>query len=196
MNNPSKVYSIKGRREILAPTPPGANDIRGLRLEDDGVKYINIYSRGLTPLGRKLSHFAHTPFTHPYYGPFKSMEGFWFYMRSAVRDDKLRYLVGREAKFYGRELPANWYPEFREDMLAANYQKIIQNDYIARLMVESTLPFKHFYTYGVGKVMITPQDQEWLIEGMEEIRNALKESRPSADWINAEKRYVQTMTDS
>ena len=196
MNKNTKVVALHPQRQADAAPAALASDIKGLRAEDDGVKYINIYSRGMTTLGRKLSHFAHTPFTHPYYGPFKSMEGFWFYMRSAVRDDKLRYLTGRDAKFYGRELPPNWYDHFQEDILAANYQKIIQNEYIAEMMVASDLPFKHFYVYGVGKVMITPRESEWLVQGFEEIRSALKAGKPSQAWINAEKRYVQSMTDS
>jgi len=47
----------------------------------DGVTHINIYSKGKTKLGRLLTNFAHTPFTHAEYGQFASVEGFWYWIR-------------------------------------------------------------------------------------------------------------------
>lgn len=168
-----------------------------IAVEDDGSTHINIYSQGKTKLGRKLSHFAKTPFRHPFFGPFESMEGFWYYMRGVKivdgkeqRDDQLRYLCGFEAKQYGRQLKAKWYDDFWEDILAANYQKIIQNEEIRDMMINSTLPFKHYYVFGPHKVVINARDHEKLTEGMEEIRRALVEDRPSKEWERAEKRYV------
>lgn len=40
----------------------------------DGIDHINIYSKGKTTLGRMLSNFACTPFTHPEDGKFASIE--------------------------------------------------------------------------------------------------------------------------
>ena len=40
---------------------------------DEGVTHINIYSKSKLELGKLLSNFAKTPFTHPVYGEFASV---------------------------------------------------------------------------------------------------------------------------
>ena len=46
---------------------------------DDGVHHLNVYTKAVTVLGRWLSNFTHSPFTHPEYGgKFESMEGFYY----------------------------------------------------------------------------------------------------------------------
>jgi hypothetical protein len=45
-----------------------------IKPSEDGVTHINVYSRGNTELGRLLSNFAHTPFSHPEFGEFASVE--------------------------------------------------------------------------------------------------------------------------
>ena len=47
----------------------------------DGIDHINIYSKGYTKLGRLLSNFTKSEFTHPIYGHFMSVEGFWYYIK-------------------------------------------------------------------------------------------------------------------
>lgn len=167
----------------------GNTSANGHSVDKDGVDHINIHSVAKTELGRLLSHFAHTPFTHEHFGPFYSMEGFWYFARSGFNDDRLRYLSGFRAKQIGRTLSYRWYKEFKEDIIAANYQKIIQNDRICQLMIESELPFDHYYTFGDNNRHVTPQSTEWLIKGFEDIRLALKEGVVPSVWLEAEKRY-------
>ncbi len=143
---------------------------------DDGITHINIFSKGNTELGKRLSHFSNAPFIHPYFGPFKCMEGFWYYLRAVKPDDKLRELVGSEAKFYGKNLETRFLNNFQTLIIDANYQKIVQNPDIRKLMIESTLPFDHYYTFGIKQVRL-PQFV-WLIEGFEEIRRKLKNNEP------------------
>lgn len=165
---------------------------RGFSLEKDGVDHINVYSHGATELGRKLSHFCYSQFLHPYFGPFYSMEGFWYFMRNGKLDDSLRYLYGRKAKAVGRAAHARWYSDFKEDILAGNYQKIIQNRELHDLLVASDLPLDHYYKFksraGV-EYIINPRDNDWLIDGLDEIRTALKEGKVPDCWTSAEERY-------
>jgi hypothetical protein len=176
--------------------------IKRLSQEEDGKDHINIYSRGQTSLGRLLSHFASTYFSHPVYGPFDSMEGFWYYMRSKEKDDQLRYLSGFAAKEYGRVLEPAWYEQFWEDILAANYQKVIQNPHIKQALIASELPFQHYYIHYPQRgntarpLIVLPRDFQMLVDGMEEIRKALKEDRPSKHWARAEKRYAAAASDN
>ena len=153
---------------------------------NDGKDHINIYSRGQTTLGTMLSHFYPAHFKHPYLGPFDCMEGLWYYVRSGVKDDALRSLVGIQAKRYAKEkeLPLNRFREFPEVIMDANCQKIVQNQEIYDEFVKSTLPFDHYYLfYARGHstpVQIRPKGFDWLIEGFEELRETLKNgSRPA-----------------
>jgi hypothetical protein len=169
----------------------GDKSLMGFTTDKDGVDHINIHSVGKTELGRVLSHFAHTPFTHPYFGPFYSMEGFWYFARSGFVESRLRYLSGYRAKQVGRDLDYKWYKDFKEDIIAANYQKIIQHENIRDLMIASELPFDHYYTFGPNSFHVTPQSTEWLVQGFEDIRLALKEGVVPSCWLESEKRYLK-----
>lgn len=175
------------RQPIINPS----ESTLGFTASNDGVDHINIYSNGKTELGRLLTHFAHKPFVHPYFGPFASMEGLWYFIRNGGVDENLRYLSGIKAKKLGKLSKAKWYADFRSDILAANYQKIIQNEDIRSAMIASELPFDHYYLFGPNKVLVTPRDSQWLIDGFEEIRTALKAGEVPKCWIEAEQRYIK-----
>ncbi|BAW19307.1 hypothetical protein [Ralstonia phage RP31] len=179
------------RKAAVSKYTSGTKSAMGFSTETDGVDHINIHSMGKTELGQALSHFAHTPFVHPYFGPFYSMEGFWYWARSGFKEDKLRYLSGFRAKQVGKTLDYHWYKDFKEDIIAANYQKIIQHDRIRELMIESELPFDHYYTFGPTVVHVTPQSTDWLVKGFEDIRLALQEGVVPSVWLDAEKRYLK-----
>lgn len=169
----------------------------------DGTDFINMYSNCLTRLGRELSHFARTPFVHPYFGPFESMEGFWFFMKTGKCSDELRYLYGIRAKAFGKTMPMVNNPHFQEDILAGNYQKIIQHKGLIDSFSASTLPLTHFYLFRqkndvsatLKPIVIFPRNSDWLIDGMEEIRVSLKRKEIPECWSNASKRYVSDITD-
>lgn len=129
--------------------------------EDDGLTHINIYSRGKTELGRLLSNFAHTPIVIPGYGYFQSVEGFWYWLLILMlgietpRIRELRDVWGFEAKKLGRELiaqrngehslPKNLELAFSVDILRALRIKLDTHEHIRQLLVESMLPFTHYY---------------------------------------------------
>lgn len=144
----------------------------------DGVDHINFYSRGSTELGKSGSHFARTPFEHPTYGCFDSLEGFWYWRKRAdpndPRAEELRHLYGYAAKELGRTIEEVHVVGFQREILLANWYKFSQNDRLRELMVKSELPFDHYYVVGGGKVMVRPNGFDWLIEGWEKIRAKLK----------------------
>jgi hypothetical protein len=75
-----------------------------LNPNNDGIDHINIYSRSGCQLGFFLSHFSKTPFVHPDYGNFESMEGFWYFAKTGFQHNYLRGLYGNEAKAFGKKL--------------------------------------------------------------------------------------------
>ncbi|MBD8088689.1 hypothetical protein IFT48_01770 [Pseudomonas fluorescens] len=151
------------------------------QIDLDGKTHINVYSQGVTALGRALSHFAQTPFEHPELGFFTSVEGLWYFLRT--RDESLRDLSGFEAKKIGRELPLA-HPqlpdaEFRRLINLGNEAKICQNPALLDALGATTLPLTHYYvTKGYGS---KPKESEWILAHLETIRSTLN---PQADASN------------
>jgi len=146
---------------------------------EDGITHINVYSKGRTIIGRLLSNFAHTPFTHPKYGRFHSVEGFIYWMGSG--DEALRLMYGPQAKEYGRKAAENkkrlpvW--EFKQAIIEALRCKIEQNIKV-RFYLRSEradLPFVHYYVYG-NKVITVPQ-WDWVIEELDKLRKELRNEK-------------------
>ena len=124
-----------------------------IKPSEDGVTHINVYSRGRTELGRLLSNFAHTPFIHPEFGEFASVEAFWYWLSLGKVHDELRPLYGFKCKQKGKELKANGAKEthvddFEIQIKKALLLKVEQNHHLAKLLKESSLPLMHYYVYG------------------------------------------------
>lgn len=152
---------------LLTPREPS-------KPEDDGRTHINISSNGATQLGRDLTHFAAIPFIHPIYGPFKTMEGFWHYIKGQDPDDAFRTLTASKAKQYAKDRITVKRPNFINIVKEANFHKIEQNEVLKQLMIDSTLPFEYYYLYGPEQLKILPGHAPWLCSSFEEIRRMLK----------------------
>jgi len=157
--------------------------------DEDGKTHCNIWVHGKTDLGKKLAHFSESPFIHPYFGPFSSVEGFWHYVQNEEQDDCLRSLSGMAAKNKGKTMTWRYVENFHEIIMAANFYKIEQNAELKRMFLESTLPFDYYYLFvpkgdvvGLTPTVVRPAGYEWLIKGFEEIRRMMQHGeRPSAD---------------
>lgn len=137
----------------------------------DGENCINVYSKGLTKLGRFLSNFTKCSIKTED-GDFMSIEGYWYWL--SCKDDNLRTLWGYEAKKYGRSVDANdWMDDdtFKRKITQAIEYKIINSSYLG-LFISSTLPFVHYYDFK-GRI-VEPKEGKWVIEFIEELRNRLK----------------------
>ncbi|MBB5409286.1 hypothetical protein HDG34_003227 [Paraburkholderia sp. HC6.4b] len=150
----------------------------GMKPEDDGITHINISTSGQTALGRKLAHYSVTPFIHPVYGPFRSMEGFWYYIKCERPDDEFRNLCGSRAKAHAKTKRMVWREHFSQIINEANFYRIVQNDDIREAMIASTLPFGYYYLHGPQQLQIHSPISGWLCDGLEEIRRHLKASFP------------------
>lgn len=148
------------------------------RIGNDGTDHINIWERAGTDLGVALSHMADLPFTHETYGKFRSIEGFWHYIRSVTRDDRTRMMAGYKAKKFGDSLQPQRIDDFKAIIMDANWQKVKQYAPLLEELKKSTLPFDVYYLFNNdATVRIRPASAFWLIEGFEEMRTALKEGR-------------------
>lgn len=138
----------------------------------DGVNYINIYSKGLTPLGRSLSNWADCKITISI-GYFRTIEGLIFYLGSF--NEKFRYMTGIEAKKWGSmedrqiRLPED---VFRRFIVEAMWKKVNNDPGLRESLKESTLPFKHYYNINGKKLEVW--NWNWQVEEWEKIRKELQ----------------------
>ena len=159
----------------------------------DGTTHINIYSKGQTELGRMLSNFYHSPFNHPTYGNFHSVEGFYYYLQIRMvaeefdaiwvykEIDKLKTLSNYDAKKKGQDIKSIFdedmyfqidFNKFKKEIKKAIEMKLEQNENIKTKLIESTLPLDHYYVYGDKKVEL-PQFK-YITEYIELLRKNYK----------------------
>lgn len=154
----------------------------------DGMDHINIYSRGKTEVGRELSNFSYSPFTHKKYGKFDSIEGLWYYLITGCKHESLRELYGFKAKKVGREFinEEKWRmidtddPTFKEDIKEGIRQKLRENKKLLRMLCKTEgKPLKHYYVYeskkkfdedGLPEYTIRHAGHSWVIDEIERIR--------------------------
>lgn len=133
-------------------------------------------------MGKLLSNFAHTPFECED-GEFQSIEGYWYWLAcdDTPDRDKLRDLIGYEAKKYGRQLRAEDYPkdeDFQRKIKAALTAKVYHgsNAKLKRQLFESgDVPIVHYYDYK-GKI-VEPEEGRWVWEHLSNIRKELQEKQ-------------------
>lgn len=161
----------------------------------DGIDHINVYSKGRTKIGRDLSNFAHTPFTHKKHGHFESVEGLWYYLVSGCQFEQLRKLHGFNAKKEGRECvnKIEWNEnlteseDFKEDIKEGIRQKLRENKNILKELCETNkLPLEHYYVYyskkDENKYTIRKTGYPWIMEEIDRIRDV------SNDYLDKKKR--------
>lgn len=151
---------------------------------DDGDTHINVWSKAKTQLGRDLSNFAHTPFDHPEFGHFASVEGFWYWLSTGMDQDGFRALYGFKSKQTGKllrdELVKNGQLKHVEDFDAqikkAILCKIEQNPSISQALKESTLPLTHYYVWGESPTwkVTYPDKYAWIHEFISDVRDYLQ----------------------
>lgn len=134
---------------------------------EDGKDFINVYSKGLTPLGRFLSNFEKCVLDLPE-GRFSSVEGYWYYLNCfsyTLGREKLKELHGFKAKEYGRSLTKKEWnddPEFKTKILFAIFQKLLKNPFMFEKLKACELPLVHYYVHG-GK-RIEPSEGKWILD--------------------------------
>ena len=151
---------------------------------NDGIDHINIYSKGKTELGRFLTNFSNHPVSTPM-GNFKSVEGYWYFLKTDCVADELRDANGIEAKKLGKELVEKYgaidnFPtdDFKKSIIAAIKNKIESNPKFKTQLIQNDLPLAHYFYWGDEqrgfKVTNLPQ-HDWVVDGIEMIAASYKQ---------------------
>ena len=132
----------------------------------DGIYHINTYSKSRTELGRLLSNFANTPFEHPEYGFFESMEGFWYWCATGKKHEVLKTVYGYEAKKFGMEYEPIHNDAFEYDIYQGMVAKLVQTPRLHEQLSKNHLPLAHYYTYGEPDVAVVREASELFLKLM------------------------------
>lgn len=141
----------------------------------DGITHINMYSKGITALGKWLSHFTYAPFNHPDLGCFNSIEGLWYYVSTGQKDETLRNMFGYNAKTFGRNLPRVQVEDFEEIIKKGIRAKFEAHPVYKDLFTHSELKLKHYYKYGDSNAKIYDLSHQWYVKFYEELRIEFKQ---------------------
>lgn len=134
------------------------------RPEDDKKTHINVYSRGLSELGRGLSNLSECNIEHPYFGHFRTLEGLWFYMKTDFKDDQFRILKGVAARDLGKSMPTEPYPLFNKMFKLGMLEKLERNPKLQQQLIANELPLTHYYSYGGGKKIQVLDRHQWQLD--------------------------------
>lgn len=138
--------------------------------DGDGIDHINIYSKGKTSIGRAMTNMSAIPVTIPGEGTFQSVEAYWYWLSTGMKDDRFFTVDHFEAKNIGKSMPRVPIDNFEEKIKRAIKLKLDQFDpRMKRALKNSTLPLTHYYHYGDDKsVAYTRYD--WIIDYISELR--------------------------
>lgn len=131
----------------------------------DGVTHINVYSKGVTSLGRALSNFARTPFTLDGVS-FASVEAYWYWVKTGGASPRNTY--GYWAKAEGKKFEPTHEDPTKEQLKEAYKAKLTAHPHILEQLLENKLPLAHYYVFGGG-----PKSADkylWTIELWEELK--------------------------
>ena len=136
----------------------------------DGIDHINVWSKAATPLGKWLSNFYLSPFEHPRYGRFSSMEAFWYWIATGRSHDELRNLWGFSAKAQGSKLERVPMEEgdFQEAIIEGLRCKAATYPEMLKLLSVTELPLRHYFVFN-GRVVDQTRKHQWQLDAWREI---------------------------
>lgn len=160
------------------------------RLGEDGKDHINTHHRATTDLGNALSPYGDYPFMHPEYGQFRTVHGILAWLRNPAQPDNIRTMSGHDVEKV-RIHPADEVElvDYSFIYMDCTWLKIQTYPELAKAFKESTLPFDLYYfsitdPENNKSIRVRGPTAVWVIRGLNELRNALKEDRePNLDFL-------------
>jgi hypothetical protein len=148
----------------------------------EGTDHINVHYNYGKKLGRLLSTYQVERFEHPYFGPFKCVEGFMLYVKTGCRDDEFRYLTGARATAHFRKQMNEGNLKINNIdngvlvhlLISAYHARLVQHPVTAAQFKESTLPFDFYFLYEGSGLPVRPENAALLIHALMTLREYMK----------------------
>jgi len=144
------------------------NDSR-YKPEMDGVDHINVHTWSKTPLGKLLAAEADCRFQHPEFGPFRSINAFYFWVTHVNVPDEIRDAYGTKMQQRFGRFKVRQIGNLNELVIGAHIAKISQNVALIKMLRDCILPFTCYYTNKAGLIIEVPARQP-LLQFLEEYR--------------------------
>lgn len=115
----------------------------------DGADHINMYSKGKTDLGRKLTNMSDIPVYIEGIGEFRSMEGYWYWLSTGQKYRELLTTDGFQSKKIGKTLERIPLDNFQDKIRVALWKRFEQNPKLKQELIESgEIKLTHYYYFG------------------------------------------------
>jgi hypothetical protein len=148
--------------------------------DEEGVDHINISIKSNTKLGRFLSNRFKTPFTHPEFGEFQSIEGLWCFLSYEIPnpapEERVRKLQFNNTTKFVNILVKKKTEGFKNHIYETILSKIFTNVDMSKELTANKLPLLMYYT-DVDGVRVNINHGDWLIPMFVKIRNQLESVR-------------------
>lgn len=178
-------------------------DVNGY--EGDGIDHVNVGNSARTELGHLLSNGHLHNFQHPILGGFRSIEGYWNYVKTA--DDRFRYAT-KNVKHLSRSIKSRNVRGFRFLVLEGVYCKLmsLRQKLIKLMEKDGKLPLDIYYDRKISQeeenasyINIRVPYFEWYLPGLKEVVEAVVENRPPVldrymDRMTPDEIYAQFIT--
>jgi O-acetyl-ADP-ribose deacetylase (regulator of RNase III) len=148
--------------------------------KNDGVEHINIWTKSSTSLGRRLSNLSKHGFLHEDHGWFECLEGYWYWLATGCKHEQFKQMNGFEAKQIGSKMERVDLPDFQERFKEGMRLRLEQNEILRSELLNSSLPFEHYYVYGNDAVRDMKARHQWQLDFYVEYRNKMQEESESS----------------
>jgi len=137
---------------------------------EDNQSHINIWTKSASWLGRQLSNLSKLGFLHEDHGWFECLEGYWYWLATGCKHDQFKQMSGFEAKGVGSKMERIEMPDFQARFKEGMRLRLEQHPQLRHALLESTLPFEHYYVYGNDVVRDLKQRHQWQLDFYDDYR--------------------------
>jgi len=161
------------------------------RYKQEGVDHINISLASNHKLGRFLSTRFKTPFVHPEFGSFNSVEGLWQFLTRHIDDEEtetfVRTFFGSRNTRHLTKLEKKNVANFKEIIFEVMANKLNFSDEYSKILVKNKLPLQMYYLDTSGNQVVVPFSN-WFIGQIDEIVTYLR-TKDNEEFEDSEEVY-------
>lgn len=142
----------------------------------DGITHINTHTKAKNPLGVILSpsYDIGEPIHHPLMAHFRSVENLWHYLNTGGTRDNIRTMEPHVARNFARLTKKFSCDKFSELTIDLTILKLQTHSDWVNQMVNSTLPFDHYFVKGRDHMAVRPKVAGLYVKALDDVRKILR----------------------